>query len=685
MTDATVTRTRPLSRGLVKAVPAWAWLAAIVMASAGIRFVLARRMVAPWIMVDELIYSELAKSFAAHGHFLIRDISAGASYGFVYPALISPAYRTFPSVPDAYEAAKAINSVLMSLAALPAYLLARRVVDRPFAVAAAALSVAIPSLVYTGTLMTENAFYPIFLCVVLALVRVLERPTRLNQLGLLALCVLAYETRQQALALFPAVLTAPVLLGRRGLIRFRFLYGTAAALALLALVAEAARGKTPLALLGAYEIAGKHGYSAGEVAKWLLWHVAELDLYLGVVPFAAFLVLAASWRRLEPPQRAFIAAAAAVSAWMILEVSAFASLPSVTRVEERNMFYVAPLFFTALLLWIQLGAPRRPSLSTVSLALGSGGLVALLPFPKLIGVQATSDTLALLPWWRLEAHGITAHEIRPIATLLAVAAATLLLVVPRRFLLVLPVLLLAYFAVSQHPVESLTTQVSRAALFQGIRSVPPDWIDRRVPKGAEVAAIWTAKTDVHVIWENEFFNRRVGSVYDVGSSMPGGLASTSLRVARDGTLTDASGHPLRDRFVLVDGTLDVNGVRLASVTTLGVNLWEVRGPVRALTHVSGIYANDTWSGPVVVYRRHNCAGGSVRVALVGDPNVVRTAQTVRANGVTLVIPPGVLTPMTVPLTGCRARFTITPTRAPGGGEGRRLGIHFVSFEYLAPG
>ena len=29
------------------------------------RVVLARRMVAPWIMVDELIYSELAKSFVA--------------------------------------------------------------------------------------------------------------------------------------------------------------------------------------------------------------------------------------------------------------------------------------------------------------------------------------------------------------------------------------------------------------------------------------------------------------------------------------------------------------------------------------------------------------------------------------------------------------------------------------------
>src|SRR4029079_17941514 len=171
-----------------------------------------------------LVYSELAKSFAASGHFEIRGMSAGGSYGFVYPLLISAVYRLFDSVPDAYAAAKAVNSVVMSLAALPAYLLARRVLNRPFALAAAALARARPSALHTQRLMTENAFYPVFLCVALVLVRMLERPTRANQLGALALCALAYGTRQQALALFPAVLTAPLLLGWRGLGRFRTLY-----------------------------------------------------------------------------------------------------------------------------------------------------------------------------------------------------------------------------------------------------------------------------------------------------------------------------------------------------------------------------------------------------------------------------------------------------------------------------
>ena len=60
---------------------------------------------------------------------------------------------------------------MMSLAAIPAYLIARRMLSKQLAFAAAVLAVAIPSMVYTGTLMTENAFYPIFLFAVYVIVR----------------------------------------------------------------------------------------------------------------------------------------------------------------------------------------------------------------------------------------------------------------------------------------------------------------------------------------------------------------------------------------------------------------------------------------------------------------------------------------------------------------------------------
>ena len=51
----------------------------------------------------------------------------------------------------------------MSLAAVPAYFLARRVLAAGLSLVAALLAVAVPSMLYTGTMMTENAFYPLFL------------------------------------------------------------------------------------------------------------------------------------------------------------------------------------------------------------------------------------------------------------------------------------------------------------------------------------------------------------------------------------------------------------------------------------------------------------------------------------------------------------------------------------------
>ena len=140
-------------RARATTLPAWVWLGAIVVVSSGVRIALAHRVVTPWIMVDELIYSELAKSLASHGEFLVRGVPSNG-YGFVYPALIAPAFGLFGSVPHAYAVAKGINGVVMSLAAIPTYLLARRLVEPVPALVAAALSVAVPSMLFTGMLMT---------------------------------------------------------------------------------------------------------------------------------------------------------------------------------------------------------------------------------------------------------------------------------------------------------------------------------------------------------------------------------------------------------------------------------------------------------------------------------------------------------------------------------------------------
>src|SRR4029079_17200918 len=320
-----------------------------VVLSSLFRYGLSRRVVAPWIMVDELIYSELAKSFAQTGHFLIREQHHGA-YGAVYPLLIAPAWKLFGSVPDAYAAAKTIGSVLMSLTAIPVYFLARRVIAPLPSLLAALLAVAVPSMMYTGTLMTETVFYPLFACVALALVLMLERPTIQRQVVLLALCLVAFLTRSQAIVLIPAVASAPLVLAwldrrrLRSLLDFRVLYGTLVAVIVAVLVVQLARGHSPYDVLGSYSVTGHATYRPAQVLKWLLYHVSELDLYLGTARCAALSLLTFLVRSLDGLLRVFLAAALPLTVWLALEVAAYASALS-PRVQERNLFYVAPLFF----------------------------------------------------------------------------------------------------------------------------------------------------------------------------------------------------------------------------------------------------------------------------------------------------------------------------------------------------
>ncbi len=226
----------------LRRVPAWAWLTAIVAGSVLARAILVRGIVAPFIFVDEVIWSELARGIADAGKPLLRD-QPDPGYSVVYPLLISPAYALFDGLPNAYAAVKAENALLMSLAAVPAFFLARRVARDGLALLAAVLTVAVPSLAYTGTVMTENAFYPLFLLVVLVLVVVLERPTALWVILLLVLAGAAYATRVQAVALGPAILLAPLLLAifeprglRSTISRFRWLYGLVVGLAVAVLV-----------------------------------------------------------------------------------------------------------------------------------------------------------------------------------------------------------------------------------------------------------------------------------------------------------------------------------------------------------------------------------------------------------------------------------------------------------------
>ena len=682
-------------------VPTWAWLTAIVVASAGLRALLARQLVAPFIMVDELIWSELARGIADAGQPLLRD-QPNPGYSVVYPLLISPAYLLFDSLPTAYAAVKTMNALLMSLAAVPAFFVARRVVGRSYALLAAVLAVAVPSLAYTGTVMTENAFYPLFLVVILVWLIVLERPTPLWVVLLLALAGLAYATRVQAVALGPAILLAPLLLAvfeRRGLretiSRYRWLYGIVLGAAAVVLVFQAAGGS----LLGAYEPVSEGGYDAGKALRYLWWHLAELSLYVLVVPLAATIVLVARARSLDARLQAFLAATVAVTVCVIPVVAVFASRFS-DRIEERNMFYVAPLLCIALLAWVERGAPRPRVLAVVA-AVISALLVVAIPFDRFLTTSAITDTLMLLPLWSLQDR-IGEDWITLAAAGLAAALAAAFLFVPRRYTLALPLLVLGLWVLAVRPIWWGThgfERFSRGALFQGIRTADRDWVDAALGSGETAAFLWTGRTDRLTVHQNEFFNRTVGPFYYVTDPTPGGLPQTRVRIdPTTGRVTLPDGSPVGDEFLLADSSFEPDGRALAQDKGWGVTLWRVVTPLVSAVRIDGLYPNDTWSGPEVTYLRRRCRPGRLTVDLSSDPSLFSEPQTVvaRSNGAIvgrLRLEPTGHALLNVPVepvpgtTDCRVLYTVSPTAVPAeviGGtntDDRVLGAHFNRFVY----
>ena len=685
-------------------IPVWAWLGTIVVVSALFRGVIVRGIVAPFIIVDEILWSEVARGIAESGEPLVRD-TPDPGLGVVYPLVIAPAYLLFDGLVDAYAGVKAINALAMSLAAVPAYFLARRVVGTWLALLAAVLAVAVPSLAYTGTVMTENVYYPLFLTVTYVLVLVLERPSGLRVGLLLALVALAFATRVQSAALVPAMVLAPLVLAvfdgdvRGTLRRFRLLYGTVAALGALALAVRLGTGRSPQELLGAYEPVGEAEYDLAEVLRYLVWHVAELSLYVLVVPLAATIVLVARGRALDRPLQAYLAATVALTACFVPVVAAFASVFS-HRIEERNMFYLAPLLLIALLAWVERGAPR-PRVLAACAAAASALVVLLVPFDRFLTTSAISDTLMLLPFWSLQDR-IGDEWIAPAALALCLALGAAFLFVPRRFAVVLPLLVLGLWAVSFKPIwwgKHGFERFSRGVLFQGIRAPDRDWVDRALPDGVTAAFLWTGRTDRMTVNQNEFFSKGVGPVYYLEQPTPGGLPETRVRIdPRTGTATLPGGKPVTDEYLVADGTFEPVGTRVALDRGWGINLWKVDSPLTSATRITGLYPNDTWSGKTVTYVRRRCAPGRLVVELSSDASLFLDPQTVVARSGGEVVgrvrlPPGGQVALAIPVAPapgedeCRITFTVTPTAIPAeitGGESdddRVLGAHFDRFRY----
>jgi hypothetical protein len=602
-------------------------LAGLVLLSIAVRALLARRIETPWIMVDELLYSELAKSFAEHGELLIRDLPYGR-LSLLYPVLIAPAWLA-SSMETVYDLAKTLNAVVMSLAAVPVYLWARRLVSPGLSLVAAVLVLLLPVYVYTGTLMTENAFFPAFVLAAYALALALERPTLATQGFALAAAAAATAVRTQGIVLFAIFVLAVVLkvaLDLRAeqgpLLRAaRPYWASIGALAVLALAYvgyKLVQGADLASGLGAYAGVSGAGYSATDGLRWTVRHAAELGLALGVIPVAALIVLAGlavSRGFPSAAERAFVAVAVSSVALLVVQVAVYASR-FIARIEERNMIHVAPILLIALVVWLGRGLPRPPLLAAGA-ALVPAALLLLIPLDTVLNSSILSDTFALIPLLRVDqlvSGGV--DEVRWLMVAGGFGAALLFLFVPRRWgAAVLPAALALYFVVATNSVLGAVSDYS-----ERLRAlVPPNasWVDTRIGTEARAPYLFGTTPDPFAeavaLWQLEFWNRSIGGVYSLGVPPQAGIPELQATIDRStGDITSASTGLEGADHVVTQQTLDLAERPLL---TAGRDvLYAVDDPLQVESATAGVHA-DGWMGSDATYDRYVGPRGTLEVSL----------------------------------------------------------------------
>jgi hypothetical protein len=572
-----------------------------VLIAALLHTALALRSPSPWIVPDELIYSELAKSLGTSGMPRIRG-EVSFDWGLGYPALLAPIWAVVDDIGTAYVLAKTLNAVVLASTALPAYFLARRFVDERSALIVAALSVSIPPMLYAGTLMTEVALYPAFVVALLAITRALEQPTLRAQGFALAAIGVACTIKTLSAALLIAYCAAILAYHwlehrsgdslRRQLRAYALTWGVVGVLAAAAGCVALITGR-PQALLGGYANVVDYMRPA-EVPRWLLLHLAEIDLAVAVLPLAATLIVVVRGLRRDAERREklFVALVVPVAGAWLLAAASFASVPflevlaypeNVQRLQGRSTFMLAPLFFIGLAMWLR---DRRGSLPLV---VGATAVAAVLPAAIPIDEydgHVRFQALALVPWVALR------EEVAwPLGLLVFTCGLGVLFVLAFRIRASAALFLVPVVCVLG--VVGLTAHLSMKWASEGARDVTAGaaarWVDS-VAGDRDVSVLWAeppgrpfAGLDPrqYVLFVGEFFNRSMGPVYEIGTPLPYNLPSTRVRL-QDGRVVFEDGLPADlGELVLAPCHVRVQGVSIARDPGTGARVLRVTTPVHA--------------------------------------------------------------------------------------------------------
>ena len=587
--------------------------------------------------LDEWLYTQGAEYMWAHLPLGPIDQIVGWTRGpqRAYTWLLALSWGPLgPSA--AYTVSHVMNVVLLVSAIWPAALLARRVVDSPWLrVLAVALAVAVPWLVISANLLTENLAFPVFLWTCLAIVVAGEDPRPATQLAALAGVVLLTLCRLNLAVMFGVLVVVAVgteLQRRRTepagwlrmAVRRQRVVVVATALGTLAGIGLFLTGGSSLGAYGAVTDASLldavWGPKADDTGRAILTYTRSIATGSFVFPllFGLGAALAGVRGRLGP--RLFVPALTALASLVGVIVAISVWNVAFGALEERYAFYVySPLAILAVSGIQQL---RR----IVPDLVAAGALIALALAVGIGFAGANSGNFFAAPagafWTRVVDHRLRSAEVDLlgwlpgagdgwlIVALAMIVAVAVALALTRRDRPIVPLLAaglalcaLAQVAVLNYDYGKLldgTPEAPGGLAISADRALDrDDWIDDALPSGADAAivpAVTTAAIPYGDAERQQFWNETLTSVVALRFNAapapdPPGFGVVESELGADGLAGWRGPRPQWFVAQPDDPRVQFPGERVASSRNAPFAVWRARGARRALWTADGLEAD----------------------------------------------------------------------------------------------
>lgn len=584
-------RTRSFELAAPRVNLALAGLGALVALSFLARLLVGRARVTPAYFQDEYLYAELARSLIEYGRPLVR----GADSEFpalLQPILTAPAWL-LGDVADAYHLAQAVGALSMSLAAIPVFVLARRLgLGAGLALACAAYALMLPQLEFASWIVAEPFAYPLVLGAVASGTASLAGGGRQAQVVFVACALLAAFARAQ-FAILPLVfLAALVTTGLRERRLGAALREQRLPLALIAVPVAALVVAGPTRALGGYEAVLGFELEPAPLLEWAGANALVLAYASGwaLLPGALMGLSLALFRPRSRAEVAFAAFVVVLGALLLFE-AAFVAANETGRIHERYGFAVLPFLPLAFCLYAVRGWPLR--LRHALLAGAFLCISALVPLSGYTAGQGKADSPFLGAAFFLERLVGDVSN----ASLLVAAAATVVMIAvvtasarPKAATPVVLALSLAACTLASAGAAAFDLDNARE-VRRDFLPADPSWVDRAAL--GDVALLHGPGTPHGAMHLQLFWNRSVQSVLGLPGSDQIDSFASRVRVAPDGSLL-LSGRRYAGPL-LVEGygtTIRLTGVEKVASGPTSV-LFRPHGTPRLSLYMTGRYA-DGW-------------------------------------------------------------------------------------------